>query len=92
MLQQRAASKAAWQSAARRAALGWLRSPATEAAAKAVADWQNVLQVGRVPQNNSSVLASARRGREVIFIDWAHQSTPVRWITSLLTEEKDSGS
>ena len=41
MLQQRAASKAAWQSAARRAALEWLRSPATEAAAKAVADWQN---------------------------------------------------
>ena len=47
MLQQRAASKAAWQSAARRAALEWLRSPATEAAAKAVANWQNTLQVGR---------------------------------------------
>ncbi len=47
MLQQRAASKAAWQSAARRAALEWLRSPATEAAAKAVADWQDTLQVGR---------------------------------------------
>ena len=59
VLQQRAASKVAWQSAARRAALEWLRSPATEAAAKAVADWQNTLQVECLPQKHSSVLASA---------------------------------
>lgn len=44
-LQRRAAAKAAWQSAARRSALEWLRSPVTEAAARAVADWQATLQV-----------------------------------------------
>ena len=44
-LHRRAASRAAWLSATRRSALDWLRSPVTEAAAEAVAEWQRILQV-----------------------------------------------
>lgn len=45
-LQRRATAKAAWLSATRRAALDWLRSPVTQAAADSVAEWQKILQVG----------------------------------------------
>ena len=44
-LHRRATSRAAWLSATRRSALDWLRSPFTEAASEAVAEWQRVLRV-----------------------------------------------
>lgn len=49
-LQRRASSRAAWLSATRRAAMDWLRSPVTEAASEAVAEWQRTLQVGAPSQ------------------------------------------
>ena len=44
-LQRRAANRAAWQSAARRGALEWLRAPVSEEAGAAVTEWQRILQV-----------------------------------------------
>ena len=44
-LQRRAATRAAWQSAARRGALEWLRAPVSEGAGAAVTEWQRILQV-----------------------------------------------
>ncbi len=59
-LQRRATSRAAWLSATRRSALDWLRSPVTEAAIEAVAEWQRTLQV-RFPSNLCSMSAFLAR-------------------------------
>ncbi len=55
-LQRRATSRSAWLSATRRSTLDWLRTPVTEAAIEAVAEWQSTLQV-RLPVSPFGVSA-----------------------------------
>jgi len=79
-LQRRANAKAAWLSATRRAAMEWLRSPVTQAAAESVAEWQKILQVG-LSHIMPSVKAVCKGCSKHLFTEPFNQGTTHSWMT-----------
>ena len=78
-LQRRANGKAAWLSATRRAALEWLRSPVTQAAADSVAEWQKILQVG-LSHIMPSVYTICDGRSKHLFTEILKQGTTHSWV------------